>query len=236
MGFESRFRGDLLSAHRAGAVLLAPNGQQPFPALRAVEQLFAFAFLIVSGPFLIEGICFPNDFPESDNLRIGRIDQLEIGRFGSFGLVIHFRRKRPHAVSDVMPVFPGNPAVALVLMSALCPLPQAFVDLVIHETEHFGRYDVPMVVNPPTDNGIEPPDQLLLSSGFTAFNDLSHFLQERLDSILGWFDQQFSIILSDVLTQEVKAIIDVCDYRFLFRQLQSAFAHKCSNHGQHLFL
>ena len=200
MGFESRFRGDLLSAHRAGAALRTPNGQQSFPALCAVEQLFAFAFLVVSGPLLIERICLPNDLSESDDLRIGRIDQLEIGRFGSLVRVIQFHRKRPHPASDVMPVLLGNPAMALVFMSALCPLPQAFVDLMIHETKHFGRYDVPMVVDPPTDNGIEPPDQLFLGSGFAAFHDLSHFRQKRLDSVLGWLDQQLSVILSDILT------------------------------------
>ena len=155
-------------------LLRLPDVQQPFSSLCAVEQLFSLSFFVISNPLFIEGVCLCDNFLESDNLRIGRIDHGEVGCTYVFASRIQYRCKRPHSVFDVMPVFRGNPSVTFVLMSALCPLPQAFVDLIIYEAEHFGGYDVAMIVHPSTNHRIQSANELVLCCGFARLDDFAH--------------------------------------------------------------
>ena len=89
----------------------------------------------------------------------------------------------------MVPVFLGNPFVALFLMSALRPLPQAFVYLVVNPAEHLGGHDVSLVIYPTSDNGIELAYQRFLLCGFVVLYDAPHLFQERLDRCFGRLDE-----------------------------------------------
>ena len=135
--FESGLGCNLFAAYRTDMALCPPNFQQQlFASICTVEQFFTFTLFVISDPSLIEGISFCNDFVETNDFRIGRVDQRKIRSADIFASGIQYCCKRPHTVFDVVPITLGNPFVSLVLMSAFCPLPQAFVDLIVHETEH----------------------------------------------------------------------------------------------------
>ena len=89
----------------------------------------------------------------------------------------------------MVPVFLCNPFVALFLMSALRPLPQAFVYLIVNPAEHLGGHDISLVIHPAPDNGIELAYQRFLFGGFIALYDAPHLFQERLDRSFGRLDE-----------------------------------------------
>lgn len=93
---ESCVGSNFLSADWAHVFLCAPYSEQFFTPFCTVEKLFTFAFLVVSSPSFVKGICLCDDFMETDNLRIGCIDQLKIGCVGVFIAWIQYCCKRPH--------------------------------------------------------------------------------------------------------------------------------------------
>ena len=84
-----------------------------------------------------------------------------------------------------MPVFLGNPFVALFLVSALRPLPQAFVYLVVNPAEHLGGHNISLVIYPAPDNGVKFAYQRFLFGRFVALYDAPYLCQERLDRCFG---------------------------------------------------
>ena len=155
VNLEAGFCGDTVSADRAVVALPPPDCQQFFPPLGAVEQLFALSFLKIVRPIFIKRICFRYNFLESDDFCIGCIFEFAIERLAPSILIFIGNRECPLTRANVVPVFLRNPSVALFLMSAFCPLPQAFVYLVVNPAEHLRGHDVSLVIYPAPDNGIE---------------------------------------------------------------------------------
>ena len=123
---------DLVLAYGAAHLLTAPEGKQPCPPFGAVQHTFSVPFLVVTIPALIEWVRLRHDFLKSNDFRIGCVFQRQITRLLSGFRFAEFRRKRPSPVADVMPIPSGNPSTALLLVSALCPLPQAVEDLIVY--------------------------------------------------------------------------------------------------------
>ena len=82
----------------------------------------------------------------------------------------------------MVPVFLCNPFVALFLMSALRPLPQAFVYLIVNPAEHLGGHDISLVIHPAPDNGIELAYQRFLD--LLPFMMLRTFSKNDLTEVL----------------------------------------------------
>ena len=135
MHSESSLRIDDVPTDRTEAFLPPPNGQQLFPALCAVQHFLTLAFLEIIRPPFIKRIGFRNDFLETDNFRVRCIFEFDKG----FCAVSHLDRgsESPLPVIEMPPVFRGNPLMTFLFVSAFGPLPQAFVNLVIHPAENF---------------------------------------------------------------------------------------------------
>ena len=86
-----------------------------------------------------------------------------------------------------------------------------------------------MKVCPTSDNRIKHSNQISGSCGLICANSFSHFFKIRFDVFLGWFDQKFSVIFTDILTKKIEAVSNVCYLGFLLREFQTAFFEKVLN-------
>ena len=69
--------------------------------------------------------------------------------------------------------------MSFLVVSALGPLPQAFVNLVVNSAEYLRGYDKPLIVYPAANDRIEFADKQFLINGFLAFDDAPYFLKKR---------------------------------------------------------
>jgi hypothetical protein len=67
-------------------------------------------------------------------------------------------------------------------------------------------------------------DQLTCRIRLRPLDDFSNLLTERMDVLLGGFDQQLAAVPAHVLTEELEALIDMCDNRLFCREHQHTFA------------
>ena len=100
-------------------------------------------------------------------------------------------------------------------MPALRPSPERVPEDHPHFPVRRTRFDVTVIVGPATDDRVEQPDQILLLRGSILTNLITHLLQKGVHVLLGWCNQEFAAILSQVLPQEVEALFDMRDAGFL---------------------
>ena len=79
-----------------------------------------------------------------------------------------------------------------------------------------GRFadPVPMIGDPTPNERIELHNQ---ASGWNlgiGLDETTDFSQKGLDVLLGRLDEQFTLVFTDVVSQKVKAIVDVHDFGF----------------------
>ena len=119
-----------------------------------------------------------------------------------WGSVVGFPFQRsgegPLTIANLVPVFPGNPSVSLLFVSAFGPLPQAFVNLIVNPAEHLGGYHISLTVYPTANYRVEFANQRFLFCGFVFLDDVPHFLEEGFDGGLGWFNEQFRSVYKEL--------------------------------------
>ena len=96
-------------------------------------------------------------------------------------------------------VFIGDPAAAFLGMSSHRPLPQAVENGVVHTDKGLLTRDIPTVVRPAPDLGVEEGDQTIGRRLFVSFNDLPDVRPERFHVLLRRLDQEFAVILAYLL-------------------------------------
>ena len=162
VNLETCVRSYRFSAHGAAVVLISPYFQELFAPAGAVQHFFTITLFIITAPPCIERICFGNDFLKADDFGVRRIFEGKIGKFLVFLFGAFLCGKSPLSGADAVPIFLGNPPSALVLMPALCPLPETIINLIVDFAECFSGHNESLVIDPATDNRVELANQGIL--------------------------------------------------------------------------
>jgi len=83
------------------------------------------------------------------------------------------------------------------------------------------------LVAPSRDSGIERLDEFVLRCSSHIVEEDSQTIHESFDGFFGWFDDEAIVsVVAEVPSQIIEAFPDVGDFRFCFRQLESANLRK----------
>ena len=77
------------------------------------------------------------------------------------------------------------------------------------EPECFLTTHLPVRVRPPWDNGIELAYPLGWWAGEIPLEDATELGQSAFDGLLRWFDNPLAVVLTNLLSPEVKTVLDV---------------------------
>ncbi len=92
---------------------------------------------------------------------------------------------------------------------------------------------MPMIVGPPTNSGIQPLNHHL-SFVTPIFHDyVLDLLFEALNFILSWNGDQFPTILPEVLSEKIKAFVNMDDPCFLLREYKPSRRKKLLYDGKY---
>ncbi len=105
-------------------------------------------------------------------------------------------------------------------MSSSCPAVDRLKDGRIDPTENPFRDDMPIVVCPASQLGVEEPDQTLGFDRRVGFDQCTNAIKEGFDTLPRRFNQQFSAVFSHIEPKEIEAILDMGDVSFLCRETQ----------------
>lgn len=95
------------------------------------------------------------------------------------------------------------------------PAPKRLPYAVIHIRVCRLGVDRLVILRPALDNRIEQAYQVDGLRCLVFPDDAPHLVQEVLDVLLGRFDDQFVLVLADILTKEIKTTLDMRDLRLL---------------------
>ncbi len=68
-----------------------------------------------------------------------------------------------------------------------------------------------MIIRPASDDGVQSTYKILLFPCFRLLDRVTDFTSDLHNRLLGWLNQEFSLIFSEVPAQKVKTIIDMSD-------------------------
>src|SRR6266516_3038916 len=83
-----------------------------------------------------------------------------------------------------------------------------------------------VIIGPTSNFGVELSNEIACCGLLVRLNDFSDTLQKSVDILFGRFNQQFSVVFAEMLSEKVKAVLDVRDERFLLGERQSTFFHE----------
>ena len=126
--------------------------------------------------------------------------------------------KDPVAPGDSVEVGLLNPAPGFVGMPAFCPLPESKKDGVVHFGKGLLTAHVPVIVSPAPDEGIELAKQIAGGGLGIDFDESTDFLQKGVYTLPRWLDEDFAVVRTDLLSEELKAVRDMRDPRLLLRE------------------
>src|SRR3954451_3998464 len=79
-----------------------------------------------------------------------------------------------------------------------------------------------VIARPAPDHGIEHADQLSDRDLLVVFDDCSNLLQKGLHVLLGRLDEQLAVVLTYILAQKIKPVLDMRNAGLLLREFQPA--------------
>jgi hypothetical protein len=89
-----------------------------------------------------------------------------------------------------------------------------------------------VIARPAPDHGIEHADQLSDCDLLVVFDDCSNLLQKGLNVLLGRLDEQLAVVLTYILAQKIKPILNMRDAGLLLWEFQPARVQKCFEQRQ----
>ena len=93
-------------------------------------------------------------------------------------------------------------------------------------------HHMPMIVGPAPDFGVELIDQIGGRLAQRGFDRSSDTIQEGLDIFLGGLDEQFPVgVSAHILSEEIKALLHVCNDCLCGREFESSFLQKLLDEG-----
>src|ERR1039457_7438542 len=173
------FQRNELTAQLAPLVLTPPEIQQLPPSAQGALHLQTETAFEVGFPLRVERIRRPLDFCTPTNFGIAGFPQrprlLPAFRVRGSG------NKHPVSSPDCPKVFLFGPTGALIRVPAFCPLPRFLPKPSIDFGESLRRIDLPMIIRPAPDDGIELEDQRFLRRGLLRRKDRFDLGQDGLD-------------------------------------------------------
>ncbi len=218
----SRQRRHQLAADRTDAALLFPKVQQLPSFLEVVCHFDAEARLKVDFPLRIEWIGRRFDLRMALDRHLGCVKQSDLVRLPVF--VHPFAAKDPFTPADLVKVGVFNPSSGLFGVPAFCPLPERQEDRVIYFGKGLLARYVSVKVGPAPNNWVELSNQITRSSLRVGLYDSSNFAQERLHILTGRLYQDCAVIVTDVLSEELKSVCDMRDFGLLLREREPPVA------------
>jgi hypothetical protein len=94
--------------------------------------------------------------------------------------------------------------------------------------------DMPVIIGPSSDDRIELHDQVSGSCLRIPFDDSPGFVQKRRYILFRWRDDYLAIVVSaEMLSEEIKAILNVRDSGLFWRKFQPSLSEEFFNEGFH---
>ena len=123
-------------------------------------------------------------------------------------------------------VSPGHPASGLGRMSSFGPTPQGLEDGVIRFDK--GRFAgaMAMIIGPAPNHRVELGYQMRRRRLLVSLHDFPDLTEERLDIRSGWLREELTSIFADMVTQKIKAVLNVRNAGFLRGEFESAFVQE----------
>src|SRR5262249_15705586 len=112
-----------------------------------------------------------------------------------------------------------------------CPAPQGVENGRIDMDKGFLGRRVSVKVCPTPYFGSKCGDQPVCRGRFLILDDLSDVRKERFDVLFRWACKEFPIVLTYMLSEKVKPVLNVRYAGFLFREFQPSFPQKIGDEG-----
>ena len=229
---------DRLGADRAGTALLFPKVGQGTFSLQGFFHLYAKAFFQIDFPCRVVGGACSFDFLIAGYWCCGGVAKPVADRVA----VPVFCRpeKVPVSLSRPSEVPVSHPPFAFLRVSPSCPSPQGFEDGRIDMNKGFFRRSVSVEVRPSSYFGVELCYHPGCCSLFVVLDDLSDACKKRVHVFLRGACKEVPLVLTDILSEKVKSVLNVRYSGLLFREFQSSSVEKCCDEWfdfrcQHLF-
>ena len=187
-------------------LLLLPESKQEVTPFECGGHLRREALLEVQCPAGIVGIGPVRNFGMARDRETVRFEELD-------GLVLSawaadFSREHPVLGVEGSKVASCHPANAFIGMPSFRPAPQRLIDRMIDRLEDLGADDMPVILCPSSNEGVQETDQRPGSGALVGFDDAPDFAQERLDALWRWLNEQLTVIFAQVLTEEIHTFFD----------------------------
>lgn len=124
-------------------------------------------------------------------------------------------------MSFLLKVFALDPSEIFLGMSSFRPLPKPFPYAMISIREDSFTDDEAIIISPTSDDRIELFDQKGGWRRVVSLDDAFDVAQELYNLWFCRFNEQSALVLSHVETEEIKTIVDMCDFGFVFREFES---------------
>ncbi len=178
---------DELAAYRTFAFLLLPESFGEAAVLQPLQHPRTFPLREIRVPNRIEwvGVRFNPDVPDDTSFCCSK--ERQYSRFA----VVPLDRSRKHPVPVIKrpEVFPPDPTARFIRVSTLRPAPKRLPNVSIHRRVRPLCDDVPMVIGPTSDHGVEQINQGVLLRRAVCPDGLSDFIQERFHVLDRRLDQ-----------------------------------------------
>ncbi len=125
------------------------------------------------------------------------------------------------AVTKRPVVSPPDPTARFIGVSAPRPAPKRLPNVEIHRRVRRLCDDVPMVVGPAPDHGVEQSNPGFLLRRSVRPDGLSDVIQKRLHVPGRRLDQQLAVVFAYILSEKVEAFRDVRDFGLFLRELKT---------------
>src|SRR5436190_11988661 len=116
-------------------------------------------------------------------------------------------------------------------MSSFRPLPQCQKDSMIHFSKGFFADHMPVIIGPPPNLWVQLSNEIACCGLLVDLDDFSNVLEKGMDVLFRGLDEQFSVVLAQMLPKEVKTVFDMCDEGFLLRKLKSPLLYELLHKG-----
>src|SRR5919197_2865916 len=225
----SRYLGNRMATDWADASLFLPEIHQSSSSLQGLFHLYAQAFFKIEFPCRIVGVAIPFDLGVFSDGCCGSQAQPVLDGFTT--LLFCRAEEARVLVSESAKIPVLHPLLALLWMSTFCPSPQHFEDGSIYTDKGLLGICVSVIVRPSPYFGVECRYQPVCCSLFVILNDFSDARKERLHVLLRRFNKELPVILTYMLPEKVKSLLDVRYPGFLFREFQSSWLQICDHEG-----
>ena len=230
--------GDRLGTDRTVAALLFPKVGQGTSSLQGLFHLYAKALFQIGFPCRVVGVALSFDFRISG---YGCCRGMTKPVFSSVSVFVFCcPEEMPVPISRPSKVAVGNPPFAFLRVPPSCPSPQGFEDGRVDMDKGFFSRSVSVKVRPSSYFGVELCYQPACCSLFVVLDDLSDACKKRFHVLFRRACEKLPVVLTYILSEKVKSVLNVRYPGFLFREFQSSFLEKFYNEWfdfylQHLF-